>query len=69
MTAWWEPATELEATDDRTEQQCAARGHEAMIVSITREIISERVECLCDDKVKNLERSRKVSIINRLESR
>lgn len=28
---WWELTDELQVADDRAEQQCAARGHEAMV--------------------------------------
>lgn len=35
-------ATELEATDDRMEQQCAARGHEVMVALMMRDIKRER---------------------------
>jgi len=35
-------ATELEATGDRMEQQCAARGHEVMVALMMREIERER---------------------------
>jgi len=56
--SWWERAAELEAADDRTEQQCAARGHEVMVVSATREIEREKDCSVGNDEFENLERFR-----------